>query len=119
MLIMKKSRKRDPQNQFRSRFDDTDVFPLRQYLRCRDEMIQKSILLFIQSCFAFAYRVHQAFQKHVPDSSLWLEVGALSFIMIFVAVLIGRVIRNIRNVLELRADIQTYRNSTDRKNERS
>jgi hypothetical protein len=39
--------------------------------------------------------------------------------MIFVAVLIGRVIRNIRNVLELRADIQTYRNSTDRKNERS
>jgi len=109
MLITKKSRKRS--DKFRSRFDAGESsFPIRQYLRCREEMISGIIhavlmLFFLVTLVFFAKTLDNFFQAHADTINPLYRWGALA-VLIGMILLVGRRIwSKIRDIREARDEM--------------
>ena len=116
MLISRKSRRPSDDSPFRSRFrrGDGAAFALRQYMRAREEVYQRVVMTGVQALFAvflllFARTLHQLFVSHGRDLSNWVEIVCQGVVLLFVAVLVRRVVRNIYEIKELRRDVKRLR----------
>ncbi|MDO9695374.1 MAG: hypothetical protein Q7W56_11630 [Candidatus Latescibacteria bacterium] len=74
-----------------SRFaENSDAFPLRQALRCRDELIQtviKTALSAVLACLlvSFGLSAHRLFDHHRAKAGVWGEVlllGVVGFVLL-------------------------------------
>lgn len=113
MLITRRSRKPSEDSPFRSRFlrGDGGAFALRQYLRAREEVYQRIVTTVVQAVFAlflllFARTMHRLFEAHGRDLSSWVEGICLGLVLVTVALVLRRVVRNVREIKELRADVK-------------
>ncbi len=116
MLITKKSRKnRSSSSAYKSRFSgDAESFPLRQYLRAKDEIVSRSIMAVIFTGFAIALSVFSKtvfflINRHgqnLHNSTKWFAAG---FVLILVAVALYRCYRCIGEVIAIRQDIKCYK----------
>ncbi len=116
MLITRRSRRtRQGDHPFRPRFDgDSDAFILRQYLRCREEIVRLGITLVLQAgllvAFAlFARTMHQLFQVHGQRLAGWVEPAVLGFIAVAILLAARRLWRLIGELREARQDLRRYR----------
>ncbi len=116
MLTTKRSQRTSTRddNPFRSRFRDArGNFPLRKYLRCREELAQHVVYGLVQlgltvSMVLFARTLRQFF--HRPDvSSPWLERAALFAVLLGAFFLLRRVRSHVLAIFELRNEIQHYK----------
>jgi len=105
MLITRKSRRRS--ELFRSRFREGSVdFPIRQYLRCREELVSgiiHAVLLaaFFVALIYFGKTLWNLFEAHGAQISPWYRRTAmfgLSIAILFVAIRLWIKVRNIRDV---------------------
>ncbi len=99
-------------NPFRSRFDgDADLFPLRQYMRCRDEIAHRVIFSLVQTGFLVAlvylgWAMHQAFVRHGESAPAWVEPASLLLVLV-VMVSVGRkIVINVREAVRVRAEMK-------------
>jgi len=116
MLITKKLRKnKSSSTAYKSRFSgDTGAFPLRQYLRAKDEIISRSILAVIFAGFAiallvFSKTIYFLISRHGQNlhySTKWFAAG---FVLILVVVALYRCYRCIREVKTIQQDIKCYK----------
>ena len=120
MLITRKSRRSSDDSPYRSRFRDpgSGAFSLRQYLRCREEVVQRIVITAVQACFAvllvlFGRTLHRMFASHGEGVPGWVELVALALVLIFVLLLVVRIVRNIRGIGELRTEMARLRRHAD------
>lgn len=116
MLISRRSRKsRGTDSPFKSRFRQAEAdFPLRQYLRCRDEFTQRviqSIVLcgIIVALILFGRTLHHLFERHGALVSPWYErfaIFALALVCLFIA---RRIWRHLVALIELRTEMRSLR----------
>jgi len=120
MLITRKSRRPSDDSPYRSRFRDpgSSAFSLRQYLRCREEVVQRIVVTAVQACFAvllvlFGRTLHHMFASHGRDVPGWVELVALALLLLVVLLLVVRIVRNVRGIGELRAEMARLRRHVD------
>ncbi len=120
MLISKRSRKTQRSDSpFHSRFRQIEAdFPLRQYLRCRDEFTQRIIHSAVLSgiivaLVLFGRTLHHLFQRHGALVSPWYERTALFALAVVCWLLVRRIWRNLTTLRELRAEMGVLRSRID------
>jgi hypothetical protein len=96
MLISRKSRGRDDPYQSRFKTGEGVQFPLRQYLRCREDLFSGSVHLLILVAFTvtmivFARTIDGLFVSHGSDLNPWYRRGALVVIIMLVLSLLRRI----------------------------
>ena len=115
MPTTRTSTARDSDRPFRSRFaDGEDLFPLRQYLRARDELVHRLITAVILTGFGvalllFGRSVHHMIARHGNGGAAWLEPAAWAVIGLALAVTVRRIWRHGRAIAELRAEMRISR----------
>jgi hypothetical protein len=113
MLITKRSRRRS--EVFRSRFrDSTGNFPLRQYLRCREEVYSGTVHVivlgaFIVAMILFGRSTWLLFDRHEIGRGPWLQRGLLLAIVLFILFLARRLWRRIQDLREVRTEMAQLR----------
>lgn len=124
MRISRNSRTTGRDHPFRSRFEggDADLFPLRQYLRCREEFVQRIIVSVVQAGFMVALvllarTIHMAFEKHGGGAPGWVEPLSLAGVGLMAVLVVRRLVTNVRQAMELRQDMKRlkleFEGSTD------
>jgi hypothetical protein len=116
MLITRKSRRGNSSiNKYESRFTGkAGSFPLRQYLRAKDEIISKSVLTLIYAGFGIAlflfsktvYSLFNMHGQHLHISVKWLTV---TVVVILALISIYRCYRSIKEIVSIRAEIADYK----------
>ena len=116
MLIMKKLRKnKSSSTAYKSRFSgDAGAFPLRQYLRAKDELVSRSVLAVIFAGFGIALLIFSKtvfflisrHGQHLHNSTKWFASG---FVLILVVVALYRCYRCVVEVIKIRQDIKCYK----------
>ena len=97
---------------FRSRFEgDADLFPLRQYMRCRDEFVHRIVVSLIQAGFLVALvylglSIHRAFERHGADAAAWIEPVCLVGVGLVMISLGRKSFRNMREAVRVRAEMK-------------
>jgi len=115
MPTTRTSTARDSDRPFRSRFvDGEDLFPLRQYMRAREEVVHRGITSLILTGFAvallfFGRAVHRMIARHGDGGAVWLEPAAWALIGLTLAVTLRRIWRHGAAIRELRAEMRTTR----------
>jgi len=110
MLITRKSRRRS--KAFTSRFrESSSDFPLRQYLRCREELysgIVHVILLaaFLITLFYFGRTLWLLFAQHGADLSPWYRRGAMVGVTVVILIVAGRLWAKLRTLREVRQEMK-------------
>jgi hypothetical protein len=100
---------------YRSRFaKDSDAFPLRQSLRCRDELIQRSIKAALGAVLAgllvsFGLSAHRLFDHHRAKAGVWGEVLLLGLVLVTLALTIRRLVLNMIAIKELLTEWRLWR----------
>jgi hypothetical protein len=114
MLISKRSRRQS--DQFDSRFRDGGGggFPLRQYLRAREDFasgIVHAVLLtvFAATLVVFGKTIHGLFLKHGADLSPWFHRLALVAMAFFVLSVLRRLYYKVRELREIRREIHALK----------
>ncbi len=92
---------------FESRFRDGAgaEFPLRQYLRCREDFVSGIVHLVLLAVFlvvllVFGRTLQQMFTAHAPDVNPWIRRGAFVTLGVFCLSVVRRLVYK---VAELRA----------------
>lgn len=104
---------------FRSRFKHSpEVFPLRQYLRCRDEFVHRMIhtgvlILFTVLQLVFLRTLHRFFARHGAHLPFWVEGTCWVAIAVIVGLTLRRIIRNIKESRELRAEMAKWKDASE------
>ncbi|MFO7652442.1 MAG: hypothetical protein R6X25_01325 [Candidatus Krumholzibacteriia bacterium] len=105
MLISRRSPKKS--KLFQSRFKDGSGvdFPLRQYLRCREDLMSGSLHLVLLVAFTvtvgfFGPTVNEIFERHGGDLPGGLRWTALAMVAAFVLLLVRRVVNRGRELRE-------------------
>lgn len=122
MLITKRSPRKS--EVFTSRFQDGSgsSFPLRQYLRCREDFSAGIVHLVLQGVFvlalvAFARTVDHLFDSHGAHLAAWYRVGALGVLGLGVLGALYRLVRRVADLKDLRAEmarsLAEFRNTED------
>jgi hypothetical protein len=118
MLISKRSRRKS--DRFDSRFRDGGGggFPLRQYLRAREDFasgVVHAVLLtaFALTLVAFGRTIHGLFLKHGADVSPWFHRLALAAMGVFVLSVLRRLYYKVRELGEIRREIRLLREEID------
>ena len=113
MPITKKSRK--PSAMFDSRFRDGDGvnFPLRQYLRCREDFSAGLVHLALLGAFAltlvaFGRTVDHLFDAHGAHLNPWLRRGSLALVILAVLSVLWRIGRKIGDLRDTRQAMAHY-----------
>jgi len=109
MLITRKSPRRS--KAFRSRFrEGNGDFPIRQYLRCRDEIYSGIVHVVLLAAFLtalgfFGKTLWQLFDRHGADLSPWYRRGALVGLFGMILLVGFRLWIKIRNLREVREEM--------------
>ena len=110
MLISRKSRRKS--DRFESKFRDSNAadFPLRQYLRCREDFTSGLVhvlllLAFTVTLVIFGRSVNGLFDQHGDDLSPWARRGALFVIAIFVLSVLRRLYYKVLELRETRREM--------------
>lgn len=125
MRITRTSTARDSDRPFRSRFDEgEDLFPLRQSLRARDELVHRLITALILGGFAaalvlFGRAVHRLIARHGDGGAGWLEPAAWALVGLALAVTLRRIWHHVRAIVELREELKNYRREIARLRDRA
>lgn len=104
---------------YRSRFKHSpEVFPLRQYLRCRDEFVHRMILtavlvFFVVLQLVFARTLLRLFARHGENVAAWIEWLSLGVVFIAVGFTIRRIVRNIKESRELRTEMAIWKKASE------
>jgi cytochrome c oxidase subunit IV len=112
MRTSKNSRTKGHDNPFRSRFEgDADMFPLRQYMRCREEIAHRVILSLVQAGFLvaliyLAFAIHRAFERHGTSAAAWIEPATLVLVAVVMLSLTRKMLINIRESLRVRKEMK-------------
>ncbi len=111
MLISRKSRRKS--DLFESRFrDGSDInFPLRQYLRCKEEVYASIVHLLVLGIFAvvlsmFSVTLNNIFVNHGSDLKPWYRLLALGILGVFVLSVIRRLYHKILDIKDLKNEMQ-------------
>lgn len=114
MLISKRSRRQS--DQFDSRFRDGGGggFPLRQYLRAREDFASGIVHAVLLTVFAitlvvFGKTIHGLFQGHGADLNPWFHRLALTAMALFVLSVLRRLYYKVRELREIRREIHALR----------
>lgn len=115
MLISKKSRR--PSAQFESRFrgGPGSAFPLRQYLRAREDFTSGLVHLLLLAAFGvllvlFARTVDQLFVVHGPQLNPWWRRAMLLLMGVFVLSVLRRLYYKVKDLREIRREMKQLKN---------
>ena len=110
MLITKRSRRKSPL--FESRFRDGGAvdFPVRQYLRCREDLLAScvhAVLLgaFLVTLVYFGRTLGRLFDVHGADLSPWFRRGALALLGFFCLTVLWRLIAKLAAIRGIRREM--------------
>jgi len=110
MLISKKSRRKS--ELFDSRFRDGrgGDFPLRQYLRCREDFTSGLVhtllyVAFVVVLVMFTRAIDGLFSIHGADLNPWLRRGALLLMGLFILSVLWRLYYKVMELREIRAEM--------------
>lgn len=116
MLITKKLRKnKSSSTAYKSRFSgDAGSFPLRQYMRAKDELVSRTIMAVIFAAFAIALSIFSKtvfflISRHGQNLHNLTKWFAACFILILVVVALYRCYRCIGEIITIRKDIKCYK----------
>ena len=111
MLISKRSRKKS--DLFQSRFRDGSGgdFPLRQYLRCREDFSSGllHILLhvaFVVTLVVFTRAISDLFTAHGADLNPWFRRGTLFLMGLFILSVLRRLYYKVVELKEIRGEMR-------------
>ncbi|MEN8005481.1 MAG: hypothetical protein ABFS42_00580 [Candidatus Krumholzibacteriota bacterium] len=111
MLISKRSRKKS--DLFESRFRDGSGgdFPLRQYLRCREDFSSGLVHCLLYVAFAvtlvvFTRTIDDLFSTHGADLNPWYRRGALFLMGLFVLSVLRRLYYKVVDLRETRVEMK-------------
>ena len=114
MLISRKYRRSD--DPFRSRFQTGEgvQFPLRQYLRCREDLFSGAVHFLLLIAFSiamvvFARTIDQLFAVHGTELNPWYRRGALLLMILLILSLLRRIVRKFAYLRETRAEMRELR----------
>ena len=118
MLISKKSRRKS--DQFQSRFRDGSGggFPLRQYLRAREDFASGLVHVLLQFVFVvtlvvFTGTINDLFAKHGEDLSPWFRRIALVAMALFVLSVLRRLYYKVLELRGIRREMHHLRAEID------
>ena len=118
MLISKRSRRKS--SQFDSRFRDGSGggFPLRQYLRCKEDFFSGIVhvglwCVFIVTLILFGRTVDQLFRNHGQDLSPWFHRMALAAMAIFILSVMRRLYYKVVELRDIRREMGVLRDEID------
>lgn len=110
MLISRRSRKSS--KLFESRFRDGGGvdFPLRQYMRCREEFLGGLVYVALLSVFSvsllfFCGTVSELFANHGAHLNPWFQRLALAVVLAFFLVVLRRVFVRLRELGRIRREM--------------
>lgn len=116
MLISKKSRRRSAM--FDSRFRDGRgvEFPVRQYLRCREDLVSGIVHVGLLAAFfgvllAFGRTLAGFFAKHGDSVDSWLRYGAWALLVVFCLSVLRRLYYKVAELRELRREMRELKAS--------
>jgi len=119
MLISKRSRRKS--ERFDSRFRDgrDGGFPLRQYLRAREDFVSGLVHVVLLAAFAvtlagFTRTVHGLFVRHGADLNPWFHRLALVAMAVFVLSVLRRLYYKVLELRDIRREIRALRQAIDR-----
>jgi hypothetical protein len=110
MLISKRSRRKTDAFESRFRGGDAGDFPLRQYLRCRDDFSSGLVhagltLVFAVTLVAFGRTLDNLFDSHGTQLNPWLRRMALLMVGLFVLSVLRRLYYKVRELAEIRREM--------------
>ena len=110
MLISKRSRRKSDAFESRFRNGMGGSFPLRQYLRCREDFSAGLVhafltLVFIVTLVVFGRTIGHLFDSHGADLSPWLKRGALALVGLFVLSVLRRLYYKVLELREIRREM--------------
>lgn len=110
MLITKRSRRRS--ERFESRFRDGQGadFPLRQYLRAREDFLSGAVhavllLAFVVTLLLFARTLNTLFLTHGAHLKAWYRYVALALLVFFSLSVLRRLYYKVRELREVRREM--------------
>lgn len=113
MLITKRSPRGS--TVFKSRFldDSAEGFPLRQYLRCREDFSAGLVhlalqVVFVLALFAFGRTVDHLFDGHGAHLSAWYRAGALGILGLGILGAVYRLAHKVGDLRDLRREMAHY-----------
>lgn len=116
MLITKRSRRRS--ELFESRFRDGSGsdFPVRQYLRGREDMVSGLVHAFLLGAFlvtlmAFGRTLHGLFVRHGADLNPWYERGSFGLLALFCLSVLRRLYYKVSELWALRREMAALKAS--------
>ncbi len=105
----------DDGHPYRSRFaEESDAFPLRQSLRCRDELVQRSVktalaVILVGLLISFGLSAHRLFDHHRARAGVWGEVLLLGLVVVTLALTVRRIVTNLLEIKELLGEWRLWR----------
>jgi len=115
MLISKRSRKKS--EMFDSRFRDGSGgdFPLRQYLRCREDFSSGLLhtllyIAFVVTLVLFTRAILHLFTSHGADLSPWFRRGAVIMMGLFILSVLRRLYYKVVDLREIRVEMGHLKN---------
>jgi hypothetical protein len=121
MLITRKSRRRS--KRFHSRFDqDSPDFPLRQYYRCREDMISSLVMAvllagFVVVLFILGHVLWQVFAVHGRHLNPLYRVLVFGGLFIVILIVVRRLWLRLQNAREARAEMHELARRLERRND--
>ncbi len=110
MRILKRSRRKS--TKFDSQFRDGNAanFPLRQYLRCREDfstgMVHSALILaFVVTLLGFARTLGHLFDRHGTDLNPWYKWMTLAVMGLFVLSVLRRLYYKVMDLREIRQEM--------------
>jgi ABC-type nickel/cobalt efflux system permease component RcnA len=110
MLITKRSRRKS--TVFESRFRDGGAvdFPVRQYLRCREDLLTSLVHALLLAAFLvtlvfFGRTLGRLFDVHGTDLSPWFRRGALALLGLFCLTVLWRLVAKIATIRGIRREM--------------
>jgi hypothetical protein len=111
MLISKRSRRKS--ELFESRFRDGSGgdFPVRQYLRCREDFTSGLVHILLLVAFAvtlamFSFTINDLFGAHGAHLNPWIRRATLALMVLFVLSVLGRLYYKVMELKEIRGEMR-------------
>jgi hypothetical protein len=110
MLISKRSRRKSAR--FDSRFKDGSGgdFPVRQYLRCREDFSAGLVHILLLGAFAvtlvmFTFSIDDLFAAHGAGLNPWYRRAAVILMVVFILSVLRRLYYKVMELREIRAEM--------------
>ena len=110
MLISKRSRRKS--DQFGSQFRDGSAadFPLRQYLRCREDFTSGLVhivmyVAFVVTLVMFTISIGDLFEAHGQNLNPWISRGAVVLMGLFILSVLRRLYYKVVELRQIRAEM--------------